>query len=149
MVSTNLPEPMVRLNHSGYGIKIKDLVTIATLIFVGGGAYFVVDYKLSEISRAAENNAVALQKATADLKATIAAEIEELEKRREIARVERNEDIRRLNESVALGAQDRARLSQKVDNLEDLMKDIRDFLRSQTAEPRGDNSLIDKDISKG
>ena len=113
-------EPMIPINHSGYGIKVKDLVTYA-LIIIGGVSFAVTGVsRLDALSEQVHTQTTNTQEAIDKLSEVI-----------ETARKERTSDIKSLEGRVSRAEVEGARVSAQVNNLEKLMEDLRDLMRRQ------------------
>lgn len=69
------------------------------------------------------------QQSTADAVKSLAGSVVELKQQIETARVERDNEIRGLEQRVSRGEAERAVQSNKMDNMEELMRDIRSLMR--------------------
>jgi prefoldin subunit 5 len=107
-------QDMLGHKHIFSDFSVKDWLTIATLIFVGGGAYVGMSTKVENLQSQL---------------GSVPAAIDELKKTIETNRTERNEEMRDLNRRVTVGEAERARIDAQVDGLKELMTDIRNLMR--------------------
>jgi len=124
-------EPMIAINHTGWGVKVKDLITIGALIFVGGGAYVAVTSQLSTLESRLKIVPAEVQEDVRTMAANLSAEIKSLSQRVETSRVERLSDVKDLTRRVAQGEAERAKIGQQVNNLDELLRDIRGLMRDE------------------
>ena len=124
-----LREPWLSINHTGFGVKIKDLITLGVMCFVGGGAWYAVDGQLDHLSEKLAVVPAEVQADVQNMQRSISTEIRSMASKLETIRIESDGDIKDLSRRVSEGEADRAKLGQQVDNLESLMRDIRDLMR--------------------
>jgi len=133
-------EPMMRLNHSGYQVKVATLLQLAVFVFAGGGAFGLVKYQLNNLETKLVVTPASVQKSVDDMNGVIQAQLHDIKIQAEVARKERTADIKELERRVAHNETENARIGQQVSNLERLIEDIRDLLRRAEAakgKPKG------------
>lgn len=133
-------EPMMRINHSGYQVKVATLLQIAVFVFAGGGAFGLVKYQLNNLETKLVVTPASVQKSVDDMNKVIQSQLNDLKLQAEVARKERTADIKELERRVAHNETENARIGQQVSNLERLIEDVRDLLRRAEAvegKPKG------------
>jgi len=133
-------EPMMRINHSGYQVKVATLLQLAVFVFAGGGAFGLVKYQLNNLETKLVVTPASVQKSVDDMNRVIQTQLNDIKIQAEVARKERTADIKELERRVAHNETENARIGQQVSNLERLIEDVRDLLRRAEAvegKPKG------------
>lgn len=131
---------MMRINHSGYQVKVATLLQLAVFVFAGGGAFGLVKYQLNNLETKLVVTPASVQKSVDDMNRVIQTQLNDIKIQAEVARKERTADIKELERRVAHNETENARIGQQVSNLERLIEDVRDLLRRAEAvegKPKG------------
>lgn len=110
-----------------FGLPVREALLIASLIFVGGGLY----WQLLDVRSALSVEPAAVQRSVQELQSTLTASVNELKTTIETTRVERNQELRELQQRINAADTERAKIGAQVSGLERLMEDIRDIMRRQ------------------
>jgi len=114
MEQASVHEPLIRINGSGWGIKMSTVLSIIAFVFVGGGAWYTVQLK---------QDAIAMQVGSVAL--TVDKKLTELSLQIERNRLERLTDIKDLQTHQNEQTATQARLEEQIRNLGSLIGDIR------------------------
>ena len=107
-------EPMIRINHTGYGIRVATMVQVVVLLVPIIGAWYNLTAKQNYIVSEIERNARAVD-----------SQIQSLAALMERNRVERLGDIKDLRVTTSDLNSDLARVQEQIKNLQLLLGDIR------------------------
>lgn len=121
----DLHEPMLRINSTGWGIRLATVVQISVLIFAGGGAWWSITLKQDHIIDKVTGTIQILERKVDDVSAGLDRKIEALSVNIERNRQERQTDITELRKEGQSAGKDITRLQEQLKNLELLLGDIR------------------------
>lgn len=117
-----------------FGWPVKDAAIVFGIIFAIGAGYFQLEWLKERLDVLPSD----VQRSVKDLSAQLTTQLGKLEATIETTRTERNAEIKGLELRISKGEAERAAQGQKLDNLEDLMRDIRSLMREEYG-GRGDN----------